>query len=262
MIDYGFSYSDLEYFLLVFVRISSFVSTAPFFSMTNVPRRFKAGFAFWVSAVVFYGIVPHPEIEYSSIISFSLIVMKEAFTGIIIGMGANICMSILSLAGKVADMEVGLSMVQLFDPTTREMTGFTGNMFTYSVTLILIVTNMHHIILKSFIDTYTLIPIGTVQFNSENIPSVVIRFMSDYISIAFRFCLPIVAALMILNAVLGILAKTSPQMNMFAVGIQLKMLLGLTVMFLTVSLLPMLSEFIFKEMKLMMNVMIETLSGS
>lgn len=262
MIDYGFTYSDLEYFLLVFVRISSFVSTAPFFSMTNVPRQFKAGFAFWVSVVVFYGINPHAEIEYSSIISFSLIIMKEAFAGIVIGLGANICMSILSLAGKIADTETGLSMVQLFDPTTREMTGFTGNIYTYSVTLIMIVTNMHHIILKTFIDTYTLIPIGTVAFNSEKVTQVVIKFLGDYISIAFRFCLPVVAALMILNAFLGILAKTSPQMNMFAVGIQLKLLLGLSVIFLTVSLMPALSEYIFKEMRMMMEAMIVVLSGS
>ncbi len=259
MIDYGFSYSDLEYFLLVFVRISCFVSTAPFFSMSNVPRQFKAGFAFWVSALVYYAIAPHEVIEYSSIVSFSLIVMKEAFAGIIIGLGANICMSILSFAGKISDMEAGLSMVQLFDPTTREMTGFTGNIYTYAVTLILMVTNMHHIILKTFIDTYTLIPIGSVVYNSGKITDVVIRFLGDYISIAFRFCLPVVAALMILNALLGIMAKTTPQINMFAVGIQLKLLLGLSVMFLTVSLMPTLSEYIFKEMRFMMNAMIEAL---
>ncbi|HCM90948.1 MAG TPA: flagellar biosynthetic protein FliR, partial [Lachnospiraceae bacterium] len=48
MIDHSFSYSDLEFFLLIFVRISCFVVTAPFFSIQNVPRRAKAGWSFFL----------------------------------------------------------------------------------------------------------------------------------------------------------------------------------------------------------------------
>ena len=69
--------------------------------------------------------------------------------------------------------------------------------------------------------------------------------------------MPIFCVTLLLNAILGVLAKVSPQMNMFAVGMQMKVLLGLTVLFLTVMLLPGISDFVFKEMKRMIVSMIE-----
>lgn len=73
--------------------------------------------------------------------------------------------------------------------------------------------------------------------------------MSEYIIIGFRICLPIFAVMIMLNAVLGILAKVSPQLNMFAVGIQIKVLVGLSVMFLTTRMLPGAADFIYREMR-------------
>ena len=75
--------------------------------------------------------------------------------------------------------------------------------------------------------------------------------MSDYILIGFRIVLPIFCVILLLNAILGVLAKVSPQLNMFAVGIQLKVLAGLTAMFLTTGMLPGAADFVYKEMKKM-----------
>lgn len=259
MIDYTFSYNDLEFFLLIFIRMSSFVVTAPFFSMNTVPRRYKAGFAFFVSVLIYSSVLDHQVMVYQSIISFAIIVLKEAMAGLMMGFGANICFSIINLAGKIADMEVGLSMVQIFDPMTRDQSGFVGTIYQYGVMLILLVTNMHHYLLSAFIQSYELIPIGGVKFSSEKIVEAVSIFLVDYVSIAFRFCLPIVAAIMLLNALLGVLAKTSPQMNMFAVGIQLKIFVGFTVIIISISLLPSVSEFIYREMDKMMQMMIQSM---
>lgn len=260
MIDYTFSYVDLEYFLMIFIRMSCFVITAPFFSTPNVPRRVKAGMAFIISVVVYTAILPHEIIEYQSIISFAILVIKEAIAGLAMGFSANIVFSITTLAGKLADMEMGLSMVQMFDPVTRDQSGFMGTIYEYGVILILLVTNMHHYIIRAFIESYTLIPIGKVKLNSEKMVETVSRFLVDYVSIAFRFCLPVVAAIMLLNALLGVLAKTSPQMNMFAVGIQLKIFVGFAVVIVTIGLLPAVSEFLFREMDAMMQMVMNSMT--
>ena len=63
--------------------------------------------------------------------------------------------------------------------------------------------------------------------------------------------------MLMLNAVLGVLAKISPQLNMFAVGLQLKVFVGLAIMFFTVSMLPGAADFIFTEMKIMMVSVVE-----
>ena len=78
-----------------------------------------------------------------------------------------------------------------------------------------------------------------------------LEFLKDYVIIGFRIVLPIFCSMLLLNAVLGILAKVSPQLNMFAVGIQLKVLVGLSILFLTVEMMPSVAEMIFDEMERM-----------
>ena len=77
------------------------------------------------------------------------------------------------------------------------------------------------------------------------------RYMGDMFVLGFRIFLPFFACIMILNCVLGIMAKVAPQMNMFAVGMQLKILVGYVVLFLTFFLLPEVAEMVFDEIKTM-----------
>lgn len=260
MIDFSFTFKDLEFFLLVFVRIATFVFVAPFFSTSNTPRRVRAGFSLILAYIVTNIMPDHSVATYSTVLGYSTIVLKEALTGLIIGFGANICISVVQFAGKIADMDVGLSMVQLMDPLTRQSSGFMGNMYQYFLILIMLITNMHYFFIKAIVETFSIIPIGGAVLSSEKLLETLIRFMGDYMSISMRICLPIVAAMLILNAVLGILAKTAPQMNMFSVGIQIKLLFGLGILFLTVGVLPSAIEFIFKEMRIMVTAMIESMT--
>ncbi len=259
MINYPFTFEDLECFLLVFTRISAFMFVAPFFSMSNTPRRLRAGFSIIVTVLLFKVIPDHNVPEYSTVLGYSIIVLREAITGLMIGLGANMCMSIVHMAGKVADMEVGLSMVQLFDPMTREGTGFMGSFYQYILVLIMLVTNMHYYFLRAIVETFSIIPLGGAKFSSEKIMTTMGQFLTDFITISFRLCLPIVAAMLLLNAILGVLAKTAPQINMFSVGIQIKVLVGLSILFLTIGTLPSASEFIFKEMRVMVTAMVESM---
>lgn len=249
MINSVFSYADLEYFLLIFTRVTCFIFISPFFGMNNTPRRVKVGLGIFVSLLIFSGITPHETVEYATLLEFSIIVMKEAVTGFLIGFGATLCSSIVSFAGHIIDMEVGLSMVTLMDPTTRESSTISGIFYQYMMMLMLIVSGMHEYLLKALLETFTLIPVNGTVFNMDSLLSSMIRFMSEYIIVGFRICLPVFAVMIILNAILGILAKVSPQLNMFAVGIQIKVLTGLTVLFLTVGMLPGASDFIFTQMK-------------
>ncbi len=256
MIDISFSYADLEYFLLILVRVSFFVYVAPFFAMTNTPRRVRIGLCVLLSYLLFV-YVDHNEVVYSSLLGYAIIVMKEAVTGLLIGWGAQICMTVAAFAGSIADMEVGLSMVSLMDPMTRENATFSGVFYQYLFTLMLIISGLYQYLLQALIDTFTLIPVGGAVLQIDSLLSSMMRFMSDYIIIGFRICLPIFCVILILNCTLGVLAKVSPQMNMFAVGMQMKVLVGLSVMFLTVRMLPDAANFIFREMQTMIKAFVE-----
>ncbi len=256
MLDISFSYADLEYFLLVLVRISCFVYVAPFFSMSNVPRRVKIGFSLFFAYLIYHA-VDHNEVVYNSLLGFAVIVMKEALTGFVIGWGAQICTTVTSFAGSIADMEIGLSMVSLIDPPTREQATFTGVLYQYMFTLFMIISGLYQYLLGALVDTFTLIPINGAVFKSEALMESVLMFLGDYIVIGFRIILPIFCAMIFLNCVLGVLAKVSPQLNMFAVGMQLKVLVGLGILFLSMRMLPALADNVFTQMKRMIVSFVE-----
>lgn len=260
MIDYSFSYGDLELFLLIFVRVASFVYIAPFFSMSNTPSRVRVGLAFFIS-VLLYQTGPEQEVVYDTLTGYTIIVMKEAVTGFLIGFGANLCTAVVSFAGQIADMEMGLSMASLFDPATKQQTTITGVYYNYMVLLLLMISGMHRYLLKALAETYELIPINGAVFHDDALLQALITFMGDYIIVGFRICLPIFAVMIILNAVLGILAKVSPQLNMFAVGIQMKVLVGFCVLFVTTAMLPDAAGFIYEQMKRMVVSFVRVMSA-
>ena len=148
-------------------------------------------------------------------------------------------------------------MANIYDPMTRTQSGLTGTMYNYFIMLLLIITDMHHYILRALIDTYQLIPVNGTVFDWEHLMSTMSMYIADLMVIGFRIVLPVFATSMILNCILGVMAKVAPQMNMFAVGMQLKVLIGFSVLFVTIILLPDISNFIFREMKRMIVSVVE-----
>lgn len=257
MVEYSFSLEELEYFLLIFVRITSFISVAPFFGMNNTPARVKIGLGFFVSLLLYHTTVPHAALSYQTVWGYGIIVMKEVMTGLLIGFGAQLCTTIVTFAGMIIDMNIGLSMVSMMDPTTRENSSITGMYLQYTTMLMLLVSGMYQFLLMAVADTYRLIPINGAVFETDTMITSLIQFLSEYMIIGFRICLPVFAVIMVLNAVLGVLAKIAPQMNMFSVGIQLKILIGLMTLFFTTAMLPGAADFIFRQIRLMVTRMVE-----
>jgi flagellar biosynthetic protein FliR len=249
MIDISFTQHNLEYFILILVRIASFVFISPFFGHNNTPARIKIGFAVFVSFIL-YCVMPAADFEYSTALEYTVLIIKESIAGLLIGFAAYICSTIVVFAGSIIDMEIGLSMAQVFDPVSGAQVGVSGNFYYYILFMMMLVSNMHIFLLNAIVDSFQVIPIGGMIFG-DTLFDTVTKLVSSYFIIGFRIVLPIFVASLLLNCVLGILVRVAPQMNMFAVGIQIKILVGLIVMFLTVSLIPTLSNFIFDNMKTM-----------
>ncbi len=111
---------------------------------------------------------------------------------------------------------------------------------------------MYQHILRGLTDSYSLIPVNGAVFDREKLLASMISFMSGYIVIGFRICLPIFIVTFILNVILGVLAKVAPQLNMFAVGMQIKVLVGLGILYITGSMMYSASDFIFSNMRKLM----------
>ncbi len=258
MIEQSFSLVTFELFLLVFARIAAFLFIAPFFSMDGAPNRTKIGFAAIISILVLFAFEPE-EVSYGTAFGYGLIVLKETVTGLIIGYAANICSSIILFAGNLIDMDIGLSMATEFDPNMNTQVTITGNIYNYFMLMFLVTSDMYRYILEAVIDSFTLIPLGGAIFRTDRLLDGFVMYFSDLFVIAFRIMLPIFAVILILNCVLGIMAKVAQQLNMFSVGMQIKVMVGLSILFLCVFLFPQVCAMIFNEMRRMMRVMTQGL---
>ena len=250
MISYSFSLYDLEYFLLIFCRVTAFLFICPFFGTRGVPNQVKVIFGVFTSLLLYQVLTPvESTVTYQSVFGYAMIVVKETVTGLILGLGANMCMSIVNFAGSIADMETGLSMATLMDPTTNQNTSITGVLYQYALMLMLIASGMYRYFMGALADSFVLIPVNGAVFRPGRLMNTMIDFMTQYIFIGFRIVLPIFCVILLLNSVLGVLAKVAPQMNMFAVGMQLKVIVGLSILFLSMGMLGNLSTFVFDEMQ-------------
>lgn len=250
-----FTLENFEIFFLILVRMSGFVYTAPLFSLRSVPVRVKAGFSIFLSIILFYTI-PLSASGYIGIIGFAILVIKEAIAGALMGLFSNIAYHILAFAGQIMDMEIGFSMINQLDPVTMIQTTITSNLYGYLVLLIMVISNLHHYFIKAVVDSYQIIGLGEAVF-PPNMYRLMLRFLIDYFVIAMRIVLPIFAAILLVNTVLGILAKVAPQMNMFVIGIQLKVFVGLIVLYLVIGLIPSVADYIFNEMIDLLRAVIE-----
>ena len=96
----NFTVEYLEYILLVFIRVASVVFVAPFFGPSEIPRRVKVAIAFFLSLTVMNQ-VDYKAVEYANILEYSGLVLKEAITGIIIGLGSRLCLYIFNFSGNL-----------------------------------------------------------------------------------------------------------------------------------------------------------------
>lgn len=260
MIDYTFSLLTFEYYLLVLVRIASFVAVAPFFGLNSVPTRVKAGFSA-LFAILIAQVMPG-ELAYDGVIGYAVIAVKETITGLTLGMMANACTYIIGFAGHMIDMQIGLSMAQEYNPMTRTQDSITGNMYYYAIMLLLIISDLYHYIIKAAADSFTLIPVNAQLFQWEYLADGMITLIADLFIIGFRIMLPVFACCMVMNCILGIMAKVAPQMNMFAVGIQIKIFAGYAVLVVTVLLLPRAAGMIGEEIKSMLRMVVKGMYGT
>ena len=250
MVNYVFTLENFEYFLLILVRVTCFVYVAPLLGQQGIPNQIKIGFSFFVSLLL-YNVVDRPELTYASVVGYAVVVIKEGITGLLIGYAASICNSIVLFAGNIIDMDIGLSMSTEFNQDMGTETTLTGNLYYYLVLLLLITSD--------FTDSFSVIPIAHQKFAWDHLLSAITRYMGDSFIIGFRIFLPFFACIMVLNCVLGIMARVAPQMNMFSIGMQLKILVGFVVLYLIVFLLPNVANYIFDEIKTMVKLVAEGL---
>ena len=110
--NYEFATVQFELFILILIRLASFVFAAPFFNTANVPQRLKVGFSLAL-AVIVYSLHPDMKVEYDGVVGYAILVVSEVVIGVLLGIVSSFCVQIIMFSGKIIDIDIGLSMAQL-----------------------------------------------------------------------------------------------------------------------------------------------------
>ncbi|MCQ6274109.1 flagellar type III secretion system protein FliR [Bacillus sp. V3B] len=234
-------------FLLVFVRVTAFFLLMPLFSYRTIPTRFKVGFGFFLSLLIFFS-MEAPIFEING--SYYLLIIKELLVGLLIGFIAYLIMSAIQIAGGFIDFQMGFGMVNVMDPQTGAQSPIMGQ-YLYIIGLFFLLTvNGHHLMLDGIYYSYQFIPLDQawLPLGSEKVAEYVIRSFSTMFMIALQMSLPIVGSLFVVDAALGIAARTFPQLNIFVVGIPVKIAVSFLILIVVMGSMMMVVSHLFELM--------------
>lgn len=234
MIDaYGVVYADTVTFTLVFARLIAAVASTPFFNGRAIPAMVKTGLVFFISVII-TPTLGDQTVEVQSALHYALLLLKEIGIGIFIGFMCQLFFSIVSIAGEVIDTQLGLSMARVYDPTAQSSLTLTGNLFSLMFTTLFFVTNAHLTLIQIISYSFQLLPLGGQIVGADAGYYIAMIFASIF-ALALQLALPFLLFGIIIELGLGILMRTVPTINVFVVGMQLKLLVGFLLLIVLLS---------------------------
>jgi len=227
-------------FLLVFVRMTGLFVIAPVFGRRNAPVFLKVGFAFF-SAIIVLTAFRIDRVYYNSFIELALLIAAEFVTGIMLGFISYMLFSAIYVAGQLIDMQIGFGMVNVINPMYDIQVPITANFYYLVSILVFLIIKGPQMLIKALYESYRFVPIGGIVFG-DNAMNNIIRLFGNVFIIGFRIAAPITASILIANVALGVMSKAVPQLNIFILGIPIKILLGIAVILITVPMFITLLE--------------------
>lgn len=251
----------LPYFLLIFVRITSFFLIAPLFSRRGVPVQLKIGLAFFLALFAFSSSAGDDSILLDG--HYLFLIIKEVFIGLALGFTAALLLYAVQVAGAFIDFQMGFAIANVMDPQTGAQVPIIGH-FQYTLALLfLLVVDGHHLMLDGVMTSFQLVPVETISFSLENgeVGWFITTLFLQMFLIAMQMALPVVGALFLVDVALGILAKTVPQLNIFAVGFPLKIFAGFIMLILAMPVFFYVLQSLFKKIMVSMAELIKLLGA-
>jgi flagellar biosynthetic protein FliR len=226
-------------FLLILFRISGMLVSAPLFNMRSVPMQPKIGLAFTMALILFPLYSANLKVP-TDLIQFAVMGIQEVILGLMIGFVANLFFIGLQMAGEFISFQMGLSVANILDPVTQAQVPVIGQFFFYFAALLFLSLNIHHALILGVGESFKAVPLGTFFTDGGMMAERFIKLTSEMFVTAMVIGVPIMGILLVLEIALSFVAKVMPQMNIFMVGIPLKVGVGLILIMVSLPFLGQL----------------------
>lgn len=240
----------IAYFLIHF-RFIGMVFTFPLFAMAAMPMPFRYLIAVILtmasapavnSAMASHAI---PLIFFDSAIAITVVVLREFLIGALLGLLASLPLVALQVTGEKAGMSMALAMANFMDPATQQQTSLIGQ-FVFMVGIWFYFRwNGHLLMVQAIVESLRIVPLASMYLMPVTDMGIG-QWLTSLFSIGVRMVLPFYGTILLADVGLGFLARTVPQMNIFVLGLPLKIGLGFFVLMVA---LPLMVEFIFDHME-------------
>ena len=223
----------LAAFLYPFFRILALLTAVPLFAHRSVPRRARIGLAVLLAVLV------APALPQGAPVSpftaeGALLIVQQILVGAALGLAVHVAFAAVGLAGDVIGLQMGLSFAAFIDPVNSEQSPIVGTFLTMTLMLVFVAINGHLLVIAALVDSFTTVPpvvTGVRWLDARRIAAT----GSALFAHALQIALPVIGAMLLTNLAFGILTRAAPQLNLFAVGFPVTLIVGLLVLLLGLS---------------------------
>lgn len=243
----SFDFNDYIVFLFVSCRIAGVIFFNPIFGRRNIPGIVKVGLAMGISLNAAYGLL-NVQVAHYTALEMLLGMTKEFAVGFAMGFIVQLFLSIFLTGGELMDLQMGLSMASLYDPNTGTQVSVTGNIVTIMFTLLFFITNSHINLLGIAVKSFDVVPLGLSTI-SPKVGIYMIELFGFILVYAVQLALPVIVTQIVVEVAVGILMRVVPNINVFIINLQVKMGVGILVIF---SIIPALVNYLEKLNSIML----------
>ena len=235
----------LAVYMLLHLRYIGLVFSSPVFTSTMPPTPYRYLFVVMLTACS-VGIIKTEEIPmiyFDEVIFIAAVCLRELLIGIALGFISALPLYALRVAGEQTGMSMGFSMAQIMDPSTQSETTLIGQLNFFAAMWLYFRWNGHLLMIQAVIESLKLVPPGQISLFPAGDMQLG-SWLQSIFTIGLRIVVPFYCALVVSDVGLGFLARTVPQMNIFVVGLPVKVMLGFMVL---AAVLPLAMDLVYNQ---------------
>jgi len=241
--DIKFDIAVLITLLLISIRFSAVFLFSPIFALTKIPVQFRVLFLLAFSFLLILGLNTKIVTMPSGAGELVSMAIYELMIGGLMAFGMFAAFAAFLFGGRVLDFQMGFGVANLIDPATNMQTPLIGTVLNMMAVMAFFMINGHHMLLRGLAYSLEKVPPGVSLFHI-NMPALISQFGVMFLY-GLAIVAPAVVALLLIDVGMAVAARTMPQVNMFIVGMPLKIFVGLTVLAVSINYMSPLLEKIY-----------------
>ena len=248
----GFETGQLELFSMILMRMSGFVFLNPLIRRSEVPTMAKSGLAF-AMALLLYPTASVPTQQAAGSLVFGVTLLGEFAVGAFLGFIMDLFLYVVTQAGAIIDFQMGMSMATVYDAGSKVQSALSGTFLHIYFVFLFFAVDGHLALVKIITEAAEIFPYGGGIY-LPGLPEAMIEIFLRCTVLSVQLAFPMIAIEFVGELAIGILMKIIPQINIFILSIQMKIVVGL---FIFVIMISPIGDFMGDLITEMMNTMLE-----